>query len=153
MDEVRHGRFGELDAATAYRILALRSAVFVVEQECVYIDLDGRDLEPDAVQLWIERAGDVIATLRLLRDENGEFRIGRVATAPSARGGGLAERLMRAALELCGGEAVVLNAQAYLANWYARLGFAVDGEEFLDDGIPHVPMRLVRENGLQSRGE
>jgi ElaA protein len=47
----------------------------------------------------------------------------------------------------------VLNAQAYLANWYARLGFAVDGEEFLDDGIPHVPMRLVRENGLQSRGE
>jgi ElaA protein len=131
----------DLDPTTLYRILRLRSEVFVVEQACVYLDLDGRDLESTAAQLWIEQGDDVIATLRLLRDADGVHRIGRVATAGHARGRGLAAELMRAALERTGERAVVLNAQSYLAEWYARFGFRQDGEEFLDDGIPHVPMR------------
>jgi ElaA protein len=142
-----------LDASTLYRVLALRSAVFVVEQDCVYLDPDGRDLEPDARQVWIERDGDVVATLRLLVDPADEptgtatdapIRIGRVATRADCRGAGLAAALVRHALHLCQGRVVVLSAQTYLADWYARFGFVVDGPEFLDDGIPHVPMRRPR---------
>jgi ElaA protein len=136
----------ELDARTLYQILELRSAVFVVEQNCVYLDMDGRDLEPDARQLWVERDGAVIATLRLLRDPDGCARIGRVATAMSARRGGWAEALMRRALKLVPDGDVVLGAQVYLADWYARFGFVRDGVEYLDDGIPHLPMRLRRDS-------
>jgi len=131
----------DLDAATLYRILALRSEVFVVEQDCAYLDLDGRDLDPDARQLWIEGVGAVTATVRLLVEPDGAARIGRLATRPDARGAGLAARLMARALELGGERAFVLNAQAPLLDWYARFGFVRDGEDFLDDGIPHVPMR------------
>jgi ElaA protein len=138
---VRDARLADLDAATLYRILALRSNVFVVEQNCVYADPDGRDLEFSARQLWIERDGEVIATLRLLIDPDGAARIGRVATAQSARGNGHAAQLMRRALELSEGREVVLGAQAYLQDWYAGFGFVREGDEYLDDGIPHVAMR------------
>jgi len=142
--EVQDAPLAEIDPVTLYRILALRSAVFVVEQDCVYLDLDGRDLEPDARLLWIERDGAVVTTLRLLLDDQRTARLGRVATARSARGDRLAAQLMTRALELCGERDVVLDAQSYLQQWYARFGFAQDGPEFLEDGIPHVPMRLTR---------
>jgi len=132
--------FADLDPATAYRLWALRGAVFVVEQECVYPDLDGRDLEPTARHLWVEDAGLPVATLRLL-DDDGTVRIGRVATASTHRGRGLAAALVARALELAGERAVVLDAQAHLVDWYAGFGFAPSGPGFLDDGIPHVPMR------------
>jgi ElaA protein len=139
--DVRHAALAALDPATLYRILALRSEVFVVEQDCVYLDPDGRDLEVDALQFWVADGDSVLATLRLLRDPAGEWRIGRVATAPAARGQRLAEQLMNAALEICGDNPVVLGAQAYLVDWYGRFGFVRDGEDYDDDGIPHVPMR------------
>jgi ElaA protein len=138
---VRHACTADLDAATLYRILRLRTEVFVVEQECPYSELDGRDLEPAARQLWIERGDTVVATLRLLVDADGSARIGRVATAASVRGTGLATLLMTAALELASGVDVVLDAQTYLQDWYAGLGFLPDGAEYVEDGIPHVPMR------------
>ena len=138
---VRDASLGELDPATLYRILALRMDVFVVEQECVYPELDGRDLEASARQLWIERDGAVLATLRLLRDSDGSARIGRVATATHARGEGLAADLMQRALEICGTSDIALNAQRYLLDWYARFGFERDGADYLEDGIAHVPMR------------
>jgi ElaA protein len=134
----------ELDPVTLYAILRLRSEVFVVEQQCVYLDLDGRDLEPSAKQLWITRDDAVVATLRWLRDPDGSARIGRVATTPSARGSGLAGDLMRQALALSEGSDVVLDAQSYLLDWYASFGFAASGPEYLEDGIPHVSMRLAR---------
>lgn len=134
----------ELDAATLYRILALRAEVFVVEQDCVYSDLDGRDLEPSARQLWIERDGAVLATLRLLVDADGTARIGRVATTAEARGAGLAAHLMQRALSLAGDREVTLNAQTYLLEWYSRFGFVRAGADYDEDGIPHVPMRLRR---------
>jgi ElaA protein len=137
----------EIDPVTLYRILALRSAVFVVEQQCPYPDADGRDLEPEARQVWVDRDGDVVATLRLVADADGSVRVGRVSTAANARGSGLAAALMRRALELAGPRTVVLDAQSYLADWYGRLGFVRDGEEFLEDGIPHVPMRRERTMG------
>ena len=135
----------DLDVVTLHDILRLRQDVFVVEQECAYADVDGRDLEPTTVQVWAtddDRAG-VLATLRVLVEPDGCARIGRVATAAQARGRGLAADLVAAALALATGP-VVLDAQKHLEQWYARFGFLRDGEEFLDDGIPHLPMRLDR---------
>jgi ElaA protein len=134
----------EMDPVTLYRVLALRVDVFVVEQECAYRELDGRDTEPGTRLVWAERDGEVVATLRVLTEADGTARIGRVATAASARGEGLAALLMKRALELTEEVEVVLHAQSYLTDWYARFGFERDGAEFLDDGIPHTPMRLVR---------
>ncbi len=124
--------------------MRLRQNVFVIEQECLYPDLDGRDLEPGTVQVWAEDdGGTVLGTLRVLADQGGVVRIGRVATAMSARDRGIAARMMVRALETTTGP-VVLDAQSHLAYWYERLGFVAVGDGFLDDGIPHVHMRLER---------
>jgi ElaA protein len=142
--QVRVGSFSSLTPLQLYGILKLRSDVFVVEQSCVYPDIDDRDVEPDAQHLWIEDADGVIAYLRMLAGPPaGTWRIGRVVTAERARNEGHASDLVRRALAVTQGP-VVLAAQSYLVDWYTRLGFQVDGAEFLDDGIPHTPMRLTR---------
>jgi ElaA protein len=134
----------DLDPATLYRILALRVDVFVVEQQCVYRELDGRDLEPSTQQLWIADDDHAVrATLRLLTDADGRARIGRVATAVQARGQGLAAQLVNRAVELAADREIVLDAQSQLADWYARFGFERTGADFLDDGILHTPMRRL----------
>lgn len=139
--DIRHDRFADLDPVVAYRLWALRSEVFVVEQDCPYLDLDGRDLETGTWHVWAKDGeGRPVATLRVL-DDGGEWRIGRVATVESARGAGLAAAMVRDALSLCADRAVVLDAQAHLVDWYAGFGFVVAGSGFLEDGIPHVPMR------------
>ena len=142
----------DLDAGTLYRILQLRVDVFVVEQQCPYRELDGRDLEPSARWLWATDGDTVIATLRILREDPGTARIGRVATALGARASGIATLLMRHALNALDSDAesaddptagieVVLDAQSPLVSWYQRLGFEPDGTEFVEDGISHLPMR------------
>jgi ElaA protein len=138
---LRTAGFAELDAATLYALLRLRVDVFVVEQQCPYPELDGRDTEPSTVHLWLEQAGAPVAYLRILREPDGRARIGRVAVAGPARGGGHAARLMRHALELVGTQECVLDAQAHLVEFYTRFGFTPAGDEFDEDGIPHVPMR------------
>jgi len=129
---------------TLYRILWLRVRVFVVEQQAAYPEIDGRDIEPGAELMWTEDDGEVLATLRILRDADA-LRIGRVATAPEARGHGHAADLMRAAIERCAvrapGDPIDLDAQMQLGDWYARFGFIPSGEPFEEDGIPHIPMR------------
>ena len=137
---MRAAGFGELDTRTLYALLTLRVDVFVVEQACPYPELDGRDLEAGTRHLWVEEDGAVLAYLRTLREPDGRVRIGRVATAAPARGRGLAARLMRAALAELGAAGVDLHAQAHLVGWYAAFGFEPAGAEFLEDGIPHVPM-------------
>ncbi len=145
MPPVSSARLTDVSAETLYRLLWLRVSVFVVEQAAAYPELDGRDLEPDTELFWIEDGGRVLATLRLLRDASGNARIGRVATAADARGRGLSAQLMRAAVERAGerwpGTAIDLDAQKHLADWYGRFGFEVNGPEFSEDDIPHVPMR------------
>ena len=143
MADVRTAPFDELDTRTAYLLWQLREAVFVVEQECPYQELDGRDLEPGTRHLWVEDDGRPVAYLRVL-DDHGPVRVGRVLVAATHRGRGLAEDLMRAALASAGDRPVVLDAQSYLVGWYGRFGFEASGEEFLDDGIPHVPMRRAQ---------
>ncbi|GAA4970012.1 GNAT family N-acetyltransferase [Actinoplanes utahensis] len=132
--------FRDLDTTTLYKILKLRSVVFVVEQECPYLDPDGRDIEPGTRHIWFEKGDEVRAYLRVLADPGAE-RIGRVVTATDARGAGLAARLMEKALEVIGNRPAVLDAQAHLTGFYARFGFETAGPEFLEDGIPHVPMK------------
>jgi ElaA protein len=130
----------EIPAATLYRLMMLRQDVFVVEQEAAYPDLDGRDLETSALLFWVEDDDQILATLRVLTDP-AERRIGRVATAASARGRGLAAELMTRAIDACGSAPIVVDAQAQLEGWYARFGFARSGPNFVEDGIPHIPMR------------
>jgi ElaA protein len=139
--EIARRHWRDLDPLTAYRLLQLRAEVFVVEQECAYQDLDGRDLEPGVIQLWVEDAGAPVAGLRILPEPDGSWEIGRVVTAAPARGRGLSSRLMRAALAECG-RPVTIKAQTYLRAWYESFGFEATGPEFLEDGIPHLPMKL-----------
>jgi ElaA protein len=133
----------DLDVPTLYALLRLRGDIFVVEQQCPYRDIDDRDLEPGTRHLWYgPNRTEPLAYLRLLTDPDGTARIGRVCTAVPARGGGLSARLMTAALDLIGDDtACVLDAQAYLVDFYRRFGFAPSGEEYVEDGIAHVPMR------------
>ena len=133
--------FTALDAATAYAVWRLRQQVFVVEQECPYPDLDGRDDEPGTRHVLLRDGLDLVGYARVL-DDGDTWRIGRVVLRPEARGRGLADQLIRTALRVCPDRDVVLDAQSPLAKWYETLGFEVTGEEFLDDGIPHLPMRL-----------
>ncbi len=131
----------EITAAELYPLLKLRVDVFVVEQECPYPELDGRDLAPSTVHVWWQPDDEVLGYLRLLRDPDGTHRIGRVCTTRSARGSGLGALLMKAALEHVGDEAAVLDAQTYALDFYARFGFVAEGERFMEDGIEHQTMR------------
>jgi ElaA protein len=135
--------FAALDPLAAYGLWKLRQDVFVVEQACPYPDLDGRDLEWQTRHVVMQDDDLVLGCARVL-DDGDTWRIGRVALHATVRGQGWADRLMEAALAVCPDRDVVLDAQAPLAGWYGSLGFVVSGEEFLEDGIPHLPMRLTR---------
>jgi ElaA protein len=132
----------ELTTRELHDLLELRIDVFVVEQHCPYAEIDGRDLEPSTTHMWLTDQAGVVATLRIL-DDGHQRRIGRVATRAEYRGRGLAGRLVGATLKATEGP-VVLDAQSHLVDWYGRFGFEPTGEEFVEDGIPHVPMRLDR---------
>jgi ElaA protein len=120
--------------------LKLRSDVFVVEQACPYPELDGRDAEAGTEHRWLEDdAGELVAYVRTLAEPDGTTRLGRVVTRPDARRGGLAKRLVEGVL--ADHDDVRADAQAHLAGWYEALGFEPTGPEYLEDGIPHVPMR------------
>jgi ElaA protein len=137
-------RFAGLDTTTLYRILRLRSEVFAVEQECAYNDVDGRDAEPSAVHLWVDldpAAPTVSSAARLLADPDGTRVLGRIVTAPDHRHRRLASGLIDRALGLVpSGASVTLHAQVRLEPWYGRWGFARTGPDFMEAGIPHVPM-------------
>ncbi|WP_033294873.1 GNAT family N-acetyltransferase [Amycolatopsis jejuensis] len=130
----------DLTPAELYAILRLRVDVFVVEQDCPYSELDGRDLLPGTRHLWLTEGEEILAYLRVLVEPGGGERIGRVVTAASARGRGLAAELMAEALDGSSAE-FVLDAQTYAQKLYARFGFVAEGDEFLEDGIPHITMR------------
>jgi ElaA protein len=149
---VRVAALDELDTRTAYAVWRLRQDVFVVEQDCAYPDLDGRDLEPGTRHvLLLTPGGDVVATARVL-DDGDCWRVGRVVCHPAVRGTGASHLLMTAALDAVsagtgqpgGARDVVLDAQSPLTGFYGRFGFVPDGDELLEDGIPHTPMRLRR---------
>lgn len=139
--------FDDLPARTAYDVWRLRQQVFVVEQDCPYPDLDGRDLEPTTRHVVLlgedaEPDEHVVGTLRVL-DDGDWARIGRVVVAPAARGRGLATVLMDEAMAVCGDREVRLDAQTGLTGFYEGYDFEVTGPEFDEDGVMHVPMRRI----------
>ena len=139
VSDIRDQSFDKFDALALYALLRLRVDVFVVEQECPYPELDGRDLEPTTRHVWIDEGGMPVACLRLLAEPDGSHRISRVATAADQRHQGLAGLLVDHVMATTPGR-LVLDAQTYLEPWYVEHGFARTGDEFTDAGIPHVPM-------------
>ncbi|MBC3273176.1 GNAT family N-acetyltransferase [Pseudomonas sp. SWRI81] len=137
----------DLGKEQLYAVLKLRSDVFVVEQKCAYPDLDGQDLEGDTHHLMGWEDDQLMAYLRLLDPESqgGDVVIGRVITAPAGRGKGLGHAMMEQALKQAEKHwpqvPIYLSAQAHLQGYYGKYGFDVAGEEYLEDGIPHIGMR------------
>ncbi len=140
--EVISRSFAELTTAELHDVLRLRCDVFVVEQVCVYPDIDGRDTESMTLHHWIARDRSIAAYARTLADPDGATRVGRVVTAPRFRGEGLAALMITTIIETNPGP-LVLDAQSYLTSWYERMGFESTGPEFIEDGIAHVPMALT----------
>ena len=134
--------FDELTASELYEILRVRAEVFVVEQSCIYNDLDGKD--QGAIHVFITDGGSVVACLRVLPrgvyDEN--VRIGRVIT--TRRGLGLGARVLKAGLEVArdrlGADSVTISAQTHAIGFYEKSGFQTVSDVYMEDGIPHVRM-------------
>ncbi|MCI9890130.1 GNAT family N-acetyltransferase [Micrococcales bacterium 31B] len=131
----------DLDAATLHDLLRLRAEVFVVEQDCPYLDIDGHDLAPGTVHWYARDAEGLVGCLRVLSDSPaGYARIGRVCTASRARGTGVGGLLMDAAVAGLAGQPQYLEAQTYARGFYERYGFVARGDYFYEDNIEHVRM-------------
>ena len=136
--------FHELTTTELYEILRVRSEVFVVEQECIYQDLDGLDY--NSVHVFVEQDGKVLACLRVfMREEKQKVvQIGRVLTYK--RGIGLGLELLLKGIEVAKiqfqAKKLYLEAQVYAIGFYEKAGFQVVSDEFMEDGIPHVCMAL-----------
>jgi ElaA protein len=142
--------FKDLTVYELYDILALRLEVFCVEQNCPYQDADGKDLEGWHL-MGKNTEGVLVAYTRLLPKgvsyEN-YASIGRVVNSPKVRGLGYGKMLMTESItqmeKLFPNEPVKIGAQSYLLQFYQSLGFESTGEEYLEDGIPHTSMILIR---------
>lgn len=136
--------FNELTGKDVYDMLYLRNLVFVMEQDCVYLDTDGKDFH--AWHLLGRQEGNVIAYARLLPAgiSYNELSIGRVVCAPEVRRTGVGRRLMTQAIaemeRLYGSGNIRISAQCYLEQFYRDFGFESEGETYLEDGLPHVEM-------------
>ncbi|MCB9337352.1 MAG: GNAT family N-acetyltransferase [Lewinellaceae bacterium] len=138
--------FHELTASQLYAIMALRQEVFIVEQNCPYLDADGKDFRGWHL-MGHDDDGKLVAYARLLpKGVSYEHfpSIGRILTASVARRTGAGKALMKNALDymeqLFPGENIKISAQTYLRSFYESFGFIVSGEEYLEDDIPHYPM-------------
>ena len=151
MYEIQQKKFSELTTTELYQLLKLRVDVFVVEQACAYPELDDKDCAADTQHILIYEQNQLAAYARCLAP-NSTFAdacaIGRVVVAEQARGKGLAEELMSQAMKTCQNSwptsDLKISAQSYLLGFYARLGFEVSSEPYLEDGLPHQDMILVK---------
>ena len=137
---IRCVRGDELTAQDVYDIWRIRDAVFAYEQQIDDTDVDGRDLLPTTTHLWMADADGPTSYLRVVTDDDGHRRIGRVCTRRDQRGQGLSGRLLADVHRRWGDETLLLHAQAHLEAWYESFGYVRIGENFDDAGIDHVPM-------------
>jgi ElaA protein len=145
---IREIPFEKLNTYELYAILRLRSEVFVVEQNCVYQDLDNADQM--ATHFIVEIEKQLVACARVLHPNptNRCWHIGRLCVAETARNKGYAKKLMEETLQFIKErrnteQRVFLMAQTYLQVFYENYGFQQEGEPFLEDGIPHINMYLA----------
>jgi ElaA protein len=138
--------FNQLQAVEVYKILQLRNAVFIMEQTCFYQDLDDKDL--DCYHLLVLENEQIIGYARLLPiglSYQNYCSIGRVLILPEFRKHRYGKQLMLEAIAFCKTQfacGIKISAQQYLENFYTNLGFTVCGEMYLEDEIPHLPMKL-----------
>ena len=138
--------FHHLTPQELYDIMALRQEVFIVEQNCPYLDADGKD--PHCWHLMGRNGEDrLVCYTRLLPEGlayKGYTSIGRVVSSPLARGTGAGKILMQRSIEMCihlfENQPIKIGAQSYLLKFYEGFGFQSTGEEYLEDGIPHTKM-------------
>ncbi|WP_298940033.1 GNAT family N-acetyltransferase [uncultured Psychromonas sp.] len=141
--------FSELSAQRLYQILKLRQDVFVLEQTCLYPDLDNLDQKVIHVSLISEEDDDLVAYCRIIPADlvSPDVAIGRVVVAEGARSQGLAKKLMIKAIEFTNEEmqapAIKVSAQSHLQAFYQSLGFAITSEPYDEDGIEHIDMKLT----------
>ena len=139
-------RLGELSAEQLYAVLAERVAIFVVEQNCPYQELDGLDQDAEHLIAWSGKA--VAGYLRVLGPGTrfDDPSIGRIITSKAFRGSGLGRELVAKGIERTRqrypGRPVRISAQAYLEKFYRSFGFETVSEQYLEDNIPHVEMLL-----------
>lgn len=135
--------FPQLTTGELYEILKARAAIFVVEQNCVYQDLDDKDY--DALHVYAVEDGVVTAYLRAYWKDAQTVQMGRVLTL--RHGAGLGGALLREGIaqirDRMHPQAIYIEAQCYAVGFYQREGFCISSEEFLEDGIPHVQMLLT----------
>ena len=137
-------KFNELSGEEVYEILKLRSEVFVIEQQCIYEECDGKD--NNSYHLFAKENGQIIVYLRILEKgvSYNEISIGRVLTDKKYRGKGLAKLMMIRAIEFIENnlneKVIRIGAQEYLVNFYIGLGFMRVSEVYLEDNIPHIEM-------------
>jgi len=149
--EVTVKTFQELTLEELYKLLQLRSDIFVVEQECVFLDPDDKDQKALHVLGWEE--SELVAYARIFGPGAyfTEASIGRVAVKKAFRGKGFGVQLMQASIQAIGRRFKTLNialsAQKYLERFYRDLGFLPEGNEYLEDGIPHLRMVLKKDSG------
>ena len=142
--EVSVKTFDELTTEELYQILRLRSEVFVVEQDCVYQDLDNKDQK--ALHVIGIKDGEIVAYTRIFKpgDYFDNVSIGRVVVGQNQRKYGLGKQIMQASLAAVDqkfpNKPIEISAQSYLLKFYTELGFNAFGEEYLEDGIPHMRM-------------
>ena len=134
--------FDQLNTRELYEILRVRAAVFVVEQECAYQDVDG--IDPRAVHAFLRDEAGIKAYLRVFERDKRTAQIGRMLTVErgAGLGGTLLKEGVRIARDVLNKDALYIEAQTYATGFYEREGFKVTSEEFLEDGIPHVEMEL-----------
>jgi len=138
-------KFNELSVSELYTILQLRAEVFVVEQNCPYLDTDNKDQYCHHLMGWVD--DKLVAYTRLVPPgvSYDEYpSIGRVVTSPAARRSGFGKMLMEKSIEetisLYGKTPIRIGAQLYLKNFYSSLGFITSSEVYLEDGIEHIEM-------------
>jgi ElaA protein len=138
--------FKDLSNTQLFEIYKLRSEVFIVEQNCAYQDVD--DIDQHSAHLLISEAGTLAAYARIIPPgiSYKEPSIGRVVVRKQFRGKDLGKLLMKESLKYMSAafpnREIVISAQSYLIKFYTELGFKAEGEEYLEDDIPHTKMRL-----------
>lgn len=138
--------FDRLTAKELYEIMRLRSQVFVVEQQCIYLDADDKDQKAFHLMGWRDDALIAYARLFAPGDYFGETAIGRIVTSQEVRKTGVGDDLVRESIEIAyrryGAGPIRIAAQSRLKEYYAAFGFEVADKEYIEDGIPHVEMLL-----------